>query len=146
MRILTIKLVIFLSKRRKTRKVKESEVKVGSTGGGLARMAVKSNFDPMIKINGNFTDKDKTIEFPESRGFAMEQTVDNFEMSYLPFYWIGSGLNEIFVESDELEAIKQLGNLMKIIDSDEILILKMQAAVIISSNKFKVGYAVYMIY
>lgn len=54
------------------------------------------------------------------------ETVDNFEMSYLPFYWIGSGLNEIFVESDELEAIKQLGNLMKIIDSDEILILKMQ--------------------
>lgn len=86
MRILTIKLVIFLSKRRKTRKVKESEVKVGSTGGGLARMAVKSNFDPMIKINGNFTDKDKTIEFPESRGIAMEHTVHNFEMSYLPFY------------------------------------------------------------
>ena len=93
MRILTIKLVIFLSKRRKTRKVKESEVKVGSTGGGLARMAVKSNFDPMIKINGNFTDKDKTIEFPESRGFAMEQTVDNFKMSYLPFYWIWAKRN-----------------------------------------------------
>jgi len=26
-------------------------------------MVVKSNFDPIIKINGNFTDKDKIIEF-----------------------------------------------------------------------------------
>jgi hypothetical protein len=81
------------TKRRKTREVKESEVAVGSTGGGLARMAVKSNFDPIIKRNGNFTDKDKTIEFLESRGFVMEQTDDNFEMSYSPFYWSGAKRN-----------------------------------------------------
>ena len=61
------------SKRRKTRELKKSEIGVGSTGGGLAPMAVKSNFDPIIKINGNFTDKDKIIEFLKSRGFAMEQ-------------------------------------------------------------------------
>ncbi len=113
------------TKRRKTLEVKESEVAVGSTGGGLARMAVKSNFDPIIKINGNFADKDKTIEFLESRGFAMEQTNDNFEIR-VTHRSIGAGLNEIFVESDELEAIKQLGNLMKIIYSEEVLILKMQ--------------------
>jgi hypothetical protein len=46
--------------------------------------------------------------------------------SWVTYRSIGSGLNELFVESDELEAIKQLGNLMKIIDSEGILILKMQ--------------------
>jgi hypothetical protein len=111
------------SKRRNTRKLKESEIGVGSTGGGLAPMAVKSNFDPIIKINGNFTDKDKIIEFLKSRGFAMEQKDDNFEIR-VTHRSIGAGLNEIFVESDELEAIKQFGNLMKIIYSEEVLILK----------------------
>jgi hypothetical protein len=111
------------SKRRKTRELKESEIGVGSTGGGLAPMAVKSNFDPIIKINGNFTDKDKIIEFLKSRGFAMEQKDDNFEIR-VTHRSIGAGLNEIFVESDELEAIKQFGNLMKIIYSEEVLILK----------------------
>jgi hypothetical protein len=37
---------------------------------------------------------------------------------------VGAGINEIFVESDELEAVKNLGNLVKIVYSEEVLILK----------------------
>jgi 3-dehydroquinate synthase class II len=55
----------------------------------------------------------------------MEQTDDYFEIK-VTHRSLGAGLNEIFVESDELEAIKQLGNLMKMIYSEATLLLKMQ--------------------
>ncbi len=55
----------------------------------------------------------------------MEQTDDYFEIR-VTHRSLGAGLNEIFVESDELETIKQLGNLMKMIYSEETLLLKMQ--------------------
>jgi hypothetical protein len=37
---------------------------------------------------------------------------------------VGGGLNEIFVESDELQAVRKLGNLVKVVYSEEVLILK----------------------
>jgi hypothetical protein len=52
----------------------------------------------------------------------MEQTDDYFEIR-VTHRSLGAGLNEIFVE---LEAIKQFGNLMKMIYSEETLLLKMQ--------------------
>lgn len=114
------------SKKRKTQEEKESEeVEVESTGEGLKLAGIESNSDASVELDGNITDKGKTIEFLENRGFSIEQADDKFEIR-VTRRSLGAGLNEIFVESDELEAIKQLGNLVKIIYSEEVLILKIQ--------------------
>jgi len=98
----------------------------------------------MIKINGNFTDKDKTIEFPESRGFAIEQSVDNFELGYLPFYWVGAKRNICRIR--RIRGNKTIGQSHEDYRQRGNLNTENADAVIISSNKFKIGYAVCMIY
>jgi len=114
------------SKKRKTQEEKESEeLKVESTGGDLELAGIESNSDASVELDGNITDKGKTIEFLENRGFSIEQADDKFEIR-VTHRSLGAGLNEIFVESDEIEGIKQLGNLVKIIYSEEVLILKIQ--------------------
>lgn len=114
------------SKKRKTQEKKESEeVEVESTGGDLKLAGIESNSDAAVELDGNITDKGKTIEFLENRGFSIEQADDKFEIR-VTHRSLGAGLNEIFVESDEIEGIKQLGNLVKIIYSEEVLILKIQ--------------------
>ncbi|MDQ5868277.1 MAG: hypothetical protein M3530_00960 [Thermoproteota archaeon] len=114
------------SKKRKTQEKKESEeVEVESTGGDLKLAGIESNSDAAVELDGNITDKGKTIEFLENRGFSIEQADDKFEIR-VTHRSLGVGLNEIFVESDEIEGIKQLGNLVKIIYSEEVLILIIQ--------------------
>ena len=72
--------------------------------------------------DANKTEKEKAIEFLEKRGFKLEQLDEGFEIR-ITHRSVGAGINEIFVESDELEAVKNLGNLAKIVDSEEVLIL-----------------------
>lgn len=74
-------------------------------------------------IDSNKTEKESAIEFLENRGFKLEQSDEGFEIR-ITHRSVGGGLNEIFVESDELEAIKNLGNLVKVVYSEEALILK----------------------
>jgi hypothetical protein len=74
-------------------------------------------------IDSDKTKKESAIEFLENRGFKLEQSDEGFEFR-ITHRSIGGGLNEIFVESDELETIKNLGNLVKVVYSEEVLILK----------------------
>lgn len=74
-------------------------------------------------IDSDKTEKESAIEFLENRGFKLEQSDEGFEFR-ITHRSVGGGLNEIFVESDELEAIKNLGNLVKVVYSEEVLILK----------------------
>ena len=74
-------------------------------------------------VDSNKTEKESAIEFLENRGFKLEQSDEGFEIR-ITHRSVGGGLNEIFVESDELEAIKNLGNLVKVVYSEEALILK----------------------
>lgn len=73
--------------------------------------------------DSNNIEKESAIEFLENRGFKLEQSDEGFEVR-ITHRSVGGGLNEIFVESDELEAVKNLGNLVKVLYSEEVLILK----------------------
>jgi hypothetical protein len=73
--------------------------------------------------DANKTEKEKAIEFLEKRGFKLEQLDEGFEIR-ITHRSVGAGLNEIFVESDELEAVKNFGNLVKIVYSEKVLILQ----------------------
>ena len=73
--------------------------------------------------DANKTEKEKAIEFLEKRGFKLEQLDDGFEVR-ITHRSVGAGINEIFVESDELEEVKNLGNLVKIVYAEEVLMLK----------------------
>ncbi len=84
-------------------------------------MVVDSKFNDITESNK--TEKESAIEFLENRGFKLEQLGEGFEIR-ITHRSVGGGLNEIFVESDELEAIKNLGNLVKVVYSEEVLILK----------------------
>ncbi len=117
--------MIFHPRSEKHRRKKNQEVEVESTGGDLKLAGIESNSDASVELYGIITDKGKTIGFLENRGFSIEQADDKFEIR-VTHRSLGAGLNEIFVESDELEALKQLGNLVKIIYSEEVLILKIQ--------------------
>ena len=55
-----------------------------------------------------------TIEFLEIRGFRVTKVEHGYNIE-IGHRSIGAGLNEVFVESDELKAIGQLGRLTKII-------------------------------
>ena len=54
------------------------------------------------------------IEFLKERGFMIEKLKDGFDIE-IGHRSVGAGLNEIFVETDELKAFEQLGDLVKII-------------------------------
>ena len=73
--------------------------------------------------DSNKTEKESAIEFLENRGFKLEQSDEGFEIR-ITHRSVGGGLNEIFVESDELQAVRKLGNLVKVVYSEEVLILK----------------------
>ena len=73
--------------------------------------------------NSESNDITDAIEFLEKRGFKLEQLDIGFEIR-ITHRSVGAGINEIFVELDELEAVKNLGNLAKIVYSEEVLILK----------------------
>ena len=73
--------------------------------------------------DSNKTEKECAIEFLENRGFKLEQSDEGFEIR-ITHRSVGGGLNEIFIESDELKAVRKLGNLVKVVYSEEVLILK----------------------
>ena len=86
-------------------------------------MFVVDNSESNDIADANKTEREKAIEFLEKRGFKLEQLDKGFEIR-ITHRSVGGGINEIFVESDELEAVKNLGNLVKIVYSEEVLILK----------------------
>jgi hypothetical protein len=68
-----------------------------------------------------------TIEFLETRGFTISDDTEREEiLLVMGQRSIGAGLNEIFIETDELKAIEQLGNIMKIIYSENTIRLVMK--------------------
>ncbi len=56
------------------------------------------------------TEKERAIEFLENRWFKLEKLGEGFEIR-ITRRSVGAGLNEIFMESDELEVIKTWVNL-----------------------------------
>jgi hypothetical protein len=76
------------------------------------------------------------IEFLEKRGFIVQETDSGFNIE-ISYRSIGAGLNEIFVESDELEAIERLGNLAKILYGDNIIRLSVRSKSVHTENKRK---------
>jgi hypothetical protein len=68
-----------------------------------------------------------TIKFLETRGYTISDDREREEfLLVIGQRSIGAGLNEIFVETDELKAIEQLGNIMKIIYSENTIRLIMK--------------------
>ena len=68
-----------------------------------------------------------TIKFLETRGYTISDDIEREELLLvIGQRSIGAGLNEIFVETDELKAIEQLGNIMKIIYSENTIRLIMK--------------------
>jgi hypothetical protein len=55
-----------------------------------------------------------TIEFLKKRGFTLYNTENELRIE-ITYRSIGGGLNEIFIETDELNAIEQLGNIVTIV-------------------------------
>jgi hypothetical protein len=76
------------------------------------------------------------IELLEKRGFIVQETESGFNVE-ISYRSIGAGLNEIFVESDELEAIEHLGNLAKIIYGNNIIRLNVRSENMHTENKRK---------
>jgi hypothetical protein len=68
-----------------------------------------------------------TIKFLETRGYTISDGREREELLLvIGRRSIGAGLNEIFIETDELKAIEQLGNIMKIIYSENTIRLIMK--------------------
>lgn len=67
-----------------------------------------------------------TIEFLKKRGFTLYDGENGLRIE-ITHRSVGGGLNEIFVETDELNAIEQLGSIIKIVYGDDILKLSVKA-------------------
>jgi hypothetical protein len=61
-----------------------------------------------------------TIEFLKKRGFTLYNTENELRIE-ITHRSIGAGLNEIFVETDELKAIEHLGSIVKIVYGDDTI-------------------------
>ncbi len=72
-----------------------------------------------------------TIEFLKKRGFTLYDT-DNGLRIEITHRSIGGGLNEIFVETDELNAIEELGSIKKIVYGDDTIKLSVKARTLTS--------------
>jgi hypothetical protein len=83
---------------------------------------VVDNTESNDVADANNTEREKAIEFLKKRGFKLKQLDEGFEIR-ITHRSVGAGINEIFVELDELGAVKNLGNLAKIVYSEEVLIL-----------------------
>jgi hypothetical protein len=72
--------------------------------------------------------RNNIVEFLRKRGFVLRDTKDpDFGLVIqITNRSIGGGLNEIFVETDELNAIEQLGSIMKIIYGDNTIKLNVK--------------------
>jgi hypothetical protein len=66
-----------------------------------------------------------TIEFLKKRGFTLYDAENGLRIE-ITHRSIGAGLNEIFVESDELNAIEQLGSIIKIVYGDDTIKLSVK--------------------
>ena len=66
-----------------------------------------------------------TIEFLKKRGFTLSDAENGLRIE-ITRRSIGAGLNEIFVESDELNAIEQLGSIIKIVYGDDTIKLSVK--------------------
>jgi hypothetical protein len=67
--------------------------------------------------------RDRISEFLESRGFTLEQSGEEFEVR-VGRRSLAGGLNEIFVGTDEIDAIKRLGRMVTISYGKEAIIIK----------------------
>jgi hypothetical protein len=72
--------------------------------------------------------RNNIVEFLRKRGFVIRDTKDpHFGLVIqITNRSIGGGLNEIFVETDELNAIEQLGSIMKLIYGDNTIKLNVK--------------------
>jgi hypothetical protein len=65
------------------------------------------------------------IEFLKKRAFTLYDAENELRIE-ITHRSIGAGLNEIFVESDELNAIEQLGSIIKIVYGDDTIKLSVK--------------------
>jgi hypothetical protein len=68
--------------------------------------------------------KKNIIQFLENRGFTLDQVDEGLEIR-IGRRSLPGGLNEIFVATDELEAIGRLGRMETIVCEKEALVLKL---------------------
>lgn len=64
------------------------------------------------------------IEFLENRGFRLDQVDEGFEVR-IGRRSLPGGLDEIFVATDELQALAELGHMETIVCEKEALLLKL---------------------
>ena len=64
-----------------------------------------------------------TIEFLKKRGFTLYNTENELPIEITHR---SSGLNEIFIETDELKAIEQLGSIVTIVYGDDTIKLSVK--------------------
>jgi len=69
--------------------------------------------------------RDKILEFLESRGFTLQQTGDEIEIR-IGHRSLAGGLNEIFIATDEIESIEELGQMVTITCGKGAIIIKVQ--------------------
>lgn len=70
-----------------------------------------------------FSTRDEIIEFLENRGFLLHQEGQGFEIR-IARRSLAGGMNEIFVGTDEIDAIGKLGRLETISCVKDVLVLK----------------------
>jgi hypothetical protein len=66
------------------------------------------------------------IDFLRKRGFILHDDTENRYRIDIGHRSIGGGLNEIFVETDELDAIERLGRIIKIVYGDDTIKLSVK--------------------
>jgi hypothetical protein len=71
--------------------------------------------------------RDRIPEFLKTRGFTLEQSGQEFEVR-IGRRSLAGGLNEIFVGTDEIDAIEQLGRIVTISCGQEAIIIKVLKA------------------
>jgi hypothetical protein len=62
-----------------------------------------------------------TIDFLRKRGFILRHDPENRYFIEIGRRSVGGGLNEVFIETDEFNAIEQLGSIIKIIHGDNTI-------------------------
>jgi hypothetical protein len=67
-----------------------------------------------------------TTEFLRKRGFILHHDTENRYLIKIGRRSVGGGLNEIFIETDELDAIGELGCIEKIIHRDDTIKLSVK--------------------
>ena len=85
-------------------------------GSCYHRTLVVDNTESNDIADANKTERERAIECLEKRGSKLEQLDERFEIR-ITYSSVGASISELFVESDEMETVKNLSDLAKIVYS-----------------------------